>query len=138
LLTYHKDYKITINGKPKVVAPLMYKAIIRLATLDGMTTVTMLRANLHDLMQYIVEENGNIDSIHPYFNHIYVQLKACGQSVDGIHTILFEAYLQSVPNATFDDYIQRLQNDWMDQTGYIRDVIHEDIMKNPKAKCQIS
>ncbi len=33
LLTYCKDYEILINGEPKIVAPLMYKTIMRLATL---------------------------------------------------------------------------------------------------------
>ncbi len=50
-----------------------------------------------------------------------------------MHTILFEAYLQGVPDATFHDYMKRLQDDWMDQTGDMRDATHEDIMK-AKAK----
>jgi hypothetical protein len=51
LLTYWKDYEIIINVEPKVVAPLMYKTIMRLVTLDGNATVTALRANLLELTQ---------------------------------------------------------------------------------------
>jgi hypothetical protein len=46
LLTYKRDYEILVNSVPKVVTPLMYKTILRLATLDGNATVTALRANL--------------------------------------------------------------------------------------------
>ncbi len=112
----------------------MYKTIMSLSTLDGNATVTALRANLHELMQYAIKQNGNIDEIHTYFNQNYVQLKARGQSVDDVHTILFKAYLQGVPDATFHDYMSRLQDDWMDQTGDMRDATHEDIMKKAKAK----
>ncbi len=134
LFTYKKDYEILVNGEPKVVAPLMYKTIMRLATLDGNATITALRANLRELMQYTIKQNGNIDKIHAYFNQNYMQLKARGQSIDDVHTILFKAYLQGVSDTTFHDYMRRLQDDWMDQTGDMRDATHEDIMKKAKAK----
>jgi hypothetical protein len=134
LLTYQKDYELIVNCEPKVAAPLMYKTIMRLATLNGKATVTTLRANLHELTQYAIKENGNIDRIHTYFNHNYAQLNAHGQSINDVHIILFDTYLQGVPDATFHDYIRRLQDDWMDQTGDTRDATHEDIMKKAKAK----
>ncbi len=57
----------------------MYKTIImRLATLDGNATITALRANLRELTQYAIKQNGNIDEIHTNFNQNYVQLKARG------------------------------------------------------------
>ncbi len=78
LLTYKKDNEILINEEPKVVAPLMYKSIMRLAMLDGNATVTALRANLCKLTQYKIKQNGNINKIHTYFNQNYMQLKARG------------------------------------------------------------
>ena len=51
LLTYRKDYEIAVNGEPKVVAPLMYKAIMRLATLDCNATMRALMVNLCELTQ---------------------------------------------------------------------------------------
>ena len=134
LLTCKKDHKMIDNGEPKVVALLMYKTIMRLATLDGNATITALRANLHELTQYTIKQNGNIDKIHTYFNQTYMQLKARGKSVDDVHTILCEAYLQGVPDATIHDYMRRLPGNWMDQTGDMQDATHEGIMKKAKAK----
>jgi predicted metal-dependent hydrolase len=105
-----------------------------LATLDGTATMTALRANLRELTQYAIKHNGNIDEIHTYINQNYTQLKARGQSVDNVHTILFDNYLLGVPDAIFHDYMRRLQDDWMDQTGDMRNATHEDIMKKAKAK----
>ena len=65
-----------VNRETKVVALLMYKVIMRLVTLDGNATVTVLRVNLCELTQYAIKENGNIGSIHTYFNQNYAQLKA--------------------------------------------------------------
>jgi hypothetical protein len=45
LLTYHKDY--TFNGVE--YAPLMYKVIMRLATIDLIATTQTLRDNLQNL-----------------------------------------------------------------------------------------
>ena len=65
-----------VNGEAKVVAPFMYKVIIMLATLDRNATVTAMGANLHELTQYAIKENGNIENIHTYLNQNYAQLKA--------------------------------------------------------------
>jgi hypothetical protein len=47
LLAYHKDYEIILYGEPTVVAPFMYKAIMRLAIFHGNATVTPLSTNFH-------------------------------------------------------------------------------------------
>jgi hypothetical protein len=131
-LIYCKDYEITVNAELKVVAPFMYKTIMMLATLDGNATDTSLRTNLCELTQFAIKQNGNIDEIHTYCNQNYAQLKARGQSVDDVHTILFNAYLLGIPDATFHDYMRRLQDDWMNQTGEMHNATHEDIMKRPR------
>ena len=51
--------------------------------------------------------------------------------MDDVHTILFEAYF---PDATFHNKMIRLQDDWMDQTGDMKDATHKDIMQKAKAK----
>ena len=109
--TYQKDYEMEVNRETKVVAPQMYKVIMSFATLDENATVIVLRANLCELTQYAIKENVNFDIIHTYFNQNYAQLKAQGQSVDDVHTILFETYLQGIPDATFHDYMRRLQDE---------------------------
>lgn len=63
------------------------------------------------------------------------QLNAQGLSVE-FHTILFEAYLQGVPGATFHDYIRRLQDGSIVQTEDMNDAIHEIIMNMKKAKAK--
>ena len=40
LLTYQKGFEMEVNGETKVMAPLMCKVIMRLATLDGNATDT--------------------------------------------------------------------------------------------------
>ena len=124
LLTYQKDYEMEVNRETKVVTSLMYKTIMSLTTLDGNATVTALQANRHELRQYEIKENGSINSIDNYFNQNYAQLKVQGQLVDNAHTILFNAYPQGVPHATFHDYTRRLQDNWMDQTGDMKDSMH--------------
>lgn len=68
LLNYGKYYVITINGEPKVVAPLMCNTIMRLATLDGNASITAVRTNLCELTQYKIKQKSNIDKIQTYFN----------------------------------------------------------------------
>ena len=76
LLAYCKDYEVNVNGEPRAVAPLMHKTIMRLAILGGNATITALRANLHELMQYAIKQNGTVHEILTYFNCNYVQLEA--------------------------------------------------------------
>ena len=54
--------------------------------------------------------------------------------MNSIHTTLFEVYLQGVPDSTFHYSMRRLQDDWMDQTGDMKDVTHKDIIQKAKAK----
>ena len=133
LLTYSTDYVVQVQGQPKEVGPLMYKTMMRLATLDGNATVQALRANLRELTNYAIKVNGDIDAIHKYFNQNYAQLKSRGKSVDDVHTILFEAY-KVVPDANFHAYMDRLYDDWVDQTGDMKDATHEEVMKKAKQR----
>ena len=57
--------------------------------------------------------------------------------MDDVHTILFEVHLQGIPDATFHDYMRRLQDNWMDQMGDMKDAIHDDIMQKAKAKLDL-
>ena len=131
-MTYRKDYEMEVNRESKVVVPLMYKVIMRLATLDRDATITALRANLCELMQYAINVNRNINNMHTYFNQNYAQLKAWEQSADNVYTIFFKAYLQGIPDATFHNFMNRLQDDWMDQTGDTKDAKHDNIMRKAK------
>jgi hypothetical protein len=67
LLTYHKDYLIN----EVECAPLMYKVIMRLATIDSVATTQALRDNLHTLGTFASTVGGNIDKINSKFDKNY-------------------------------------------------------------------
>jgi hypothetical protein len=89
LLTYWNEY--TFDGVK--YAPLMYKIIMRLATIDSVATTQMLRDNLQSLGVYAAMVSGNIDKVHNEFNKNCSQLIARGATVNDPIGILFEAYL---------------------------------------------
>jgi hypothetical protein len=60
LLTYWNKY--TFDGVE--YAPLMYKIIMRLATIDFIATTQMLRDNLQSLGTYAATVSGDIDKVH--------------------------------------------------------------------------
>jgi hypothetical protein len=64
LLTYCKEY--TFNSIEYV--PLMYKIIMRLATIDNAATTQTLRDNLNNMGTYAATVNGDINKIHGEFD----------------------------------------------------------------------
>jgi hypothetical protein len=72
LLTYRKDYLI---GNVEC-APLMYKVIMRLATIDSVATTQALRDNLHALGSFASTVSGNIGKINAEFDKNYSQIIA--------------------------------------------------------------
>jgi hypothetical protein len=92
LLTYCKDYLID----EVECAPLMYKVIMRLATIDSVATTQALCDNLHALGTFASTVSGKIDKINIEFDKNYSQIIARGATVDDPIGILFLAY-QVVP-----------------------------------------
>jgi hypothetical protein len=72
LLTYRNEY--TFDGVE--YAPLMYKIIMRLATIDSVATTRTLRDNLQNLGVFAVTVKGDIDKINAEFDTNYSQLLA--------------------------------------------------------------
>jgi hypothetical protein len=72
LLTYQSKY--TFNGVE--YAPLMYKIIMRLATINNVTTTQNLRDNLQNLGVFAVTVRGDIDKVNAEFDTNYSQLIA--------------------------------------------------------------
>ncbi len=72
LLTYRNEY--TFDGVE--YAPLMYKIIMRFATIDSVTTTRTLRDNLQNLGVFAVTVKGDIDKINAEFDTNYSQLLA--------------------------------------------------------------
>ncbi len=88
LLTYQNDY--TFNGVE--YAPLMYKVIMRLATIDLIATTQTLRDNLQNLGVFAATVNGDIDKIHSEFDQNNSQIIAQWATVNDPIGIIFEAY----------------------------------------------
>ncbi len=93
--------------------PLMYKTIMRLATIDSIATTKTLHPNLNNLPSYAASVNGNVDLINSYFDTNYTQILARRATVDNPIAKLFDVYL-SVPNYNFKQYISKKQDDYHD------------------------
>ncbi len=72
LLTYWNDY--TFDGVE--YAPLMYKVIMRLATIDSIATTQTLQDNLQNLGVFAATVSGDIDKINSEFDQNYSQIIA--------------------------------------------------------------
>jgi hypothetical protein len=127
LLTYRN--KFTFDGVK--YAPLMYKIIMRLATIDSVATTQMLRDNLQLLGTFAATVSGNIDKVHSEFDKNYSQLIARSATIDDPIGILFDAYLV-VPCHHFKSYILQQHEDYLD--GKLTTITHEALMTSTKRK----
>jgi hypothetical protein len=127
LLTYRKDYLID----EVECTPLMYKVIMRLATIDSVATTQALRDNLHALGMFASTVSGNIDKINSEFDKNYSQIIARGATVDDPIGILFSAY-QVVPCYHFKSYINRMHKDYLN--GKLAPLTHESLVGMAKSK----
>ena len=112
-------------------APLMYKIIMRLTTMDSVATNQSLRENLQSLPTFAATVQGDIDKIHEEFDKNYSQLISRGATVDDPIQILFDAY-EAVPCYNFKKYIENQQNDYLD--GKLAGLTHEALRKMAKSK----
>jgi hypothetical protein len=85
LLTYCNKY--TLNSVE--YAPLMYKIIMRLATINSVTTMQTLRENIQNIRVFAPMVNGDINKIHDDFDKNHLQLFACSATVDNPIGLLF-------------------------------------------------
>jgi hypothetical protein len=121
LSPYRAEY--TFNGK--VYAPMMFKIIMRLATIDSVATTEALRANLRELPSYAASVSGDINKIHQHFDENYSQLIARGAKIDDPIGILFDAY-RKVGCSHFNTYIVRKHEMYLD--GELPNMTHEELM----------
>ena len=91
----------------------MYKIIMRLATINMVTTLQVLCDNLNNLGVFAATVNGDINKINGEFNQNYTQLLARGANVDNPVGLLFEAY-HIVPCYNFKTYIRRHYDNYLD------------------------
>jgi hypothetical protein len=126
LLTYRNDY--TFNGVE--YAPLMYKVIIRLATIDSIATTQTLWNNLQNLGIFAATVSGDIEKINSEFDQNYSQIIARGATVNDPIGIIFKAY-SIVPCYNFITYMKRQHDNYLD--GKLT-ITHEALMAPAKAK----
>jgi hypothetical protein len=88
LLTYRNEY--TFDGVE--YAPLKYKIIMRLVTINTVATTQVLRDNLNNIGVFAATVNGNINKINSKFDKNYTQLLARDANVNDPVGLLFEAY----------------------------------------------
>lgn len=112
-------------------APLMYKIIMRLTTMDSVATTQSLRENLHNLATFATTVQGDIDKIHEEFDKNYSQIIARGATVDDPIQILFDAY-NAVPCYNFKKYIESQENDYLD--GKLAGITHDALRRMAKSK----
>jgi hypothetical protein len=127
LFTYRNKY--TFNGVEH--APLMYKIIMRLATIDSVATTQMLHDNLQSLGTYAATVSSDIDKVHSKFDKNYSQLIARGATIHDPIGILFEAYLV-VPCHHFMSYICQQHEDYL--AGKLTTITQEALMMSAKRK----
>jgi hypothetical protein len=111
LLTYKNEY--IFDGVE--YAPLMYKVIMHLATIDSVATTQTLWDNLQNLSVFAAMVSGDIDKINTEFNKNYSQILAQGATVDDPLNLLFNAYLV-VPCYHFKTYMKQKHNSYLDGT----------------------
>jgi hypothetical protein len=126
LLTYQNNY--TFDGVE--YAPLMYKGIMRLATINSIATTQTLWDNLQNLGVFTATVNGNIDKINSEFNQNYSQIIAQGATVNNPIGIIFEAY-SIVPFYNFTTYMKRQHDDYLN--GKLT-ITHKALMASAKAE----
>ncbi len=127
LLTYRNEYTFEWVED----TPLMDKIIMRLATINSVTTTQMLCDNLQSLGVYAATVCGDIDKVHNKFDKNYSQLIARGMTVNNHIEILFEAYLV-VPCHNIKTYIHRQHEDYLD--GKLTNITHKALMTWAKCK----
>jgi len=112
-------------------APMMYKIIMRLTTMDSVATTQSLRENLNNLATFAATVQGDVDKIHEEFDKNYSQIIARGATVDDPIQILFDAY-NAVPCYNFKKYIENQENDYLD--GKLAGITHDALRKMAKSK----
>ena len=122
LLACHAE--LTFNGIE--YAPLMYKIIMQLTTMDSVATNQTLCENLQALATFAATVQGDIGKIHKEFNKNYSQLISRSATVDDPIQILFNAY-KAVPCYNFKWYIKNQHNDYLD--GKLAEITHKALHK---------
>lgn len=100
LIQYESEY--TVAGS--VCAPLLFKVLMRIATMDSVATIKALKAELLGLDAYAILVKGDVEQILAKFVELTNRLRAAGKEVKASEDYLFAA-LKEVPVPGFVQYI---------------------------------
>ena len=96
LAQHESEY--TLGGL--IFGPLLLKVIIRLATMDSRTTISILQAQLNNIDAYAAGVAGDVEKITEFFMDNLDRLNASGATLDDEVDILFKS-LKAVPCKEF-------------------------------------
>ena len=137
VVAHKKDYQVIPTGQTEAidVAPLLYKTIMRLATLDSTATVTALKHNITSVGDAAERLGGDIDKINAFITVNYNQLLARGIDMgsDAVQPIL-KMLATKIPDANFTKYFTQKESDYWDETAEMKGISVEDLLKKAKAK----
>jgi hypothetical protein len=128
LLTYRNEY--TFDSVE--YAPLLYKIIMRLTTINSIATMQTLQENLQNLGVFAATVNDDINKIHGKFDRNHLQLLAHGTTIGIPIGLLFNAY-SVFPCHNFKEYIRHHHDDWFD--GKLTGMTHKTLMTFATHKC---
>jgi hypothetical protein len=98
-----------------ICGPLLLKVIIRSATMDSRSTISILRAQLNDIDSYAAGVSGDVEKITEFFTDNLDRLNASGANLDDEVDVLFKG-LKAVPCEEFRSYIVRKEELYTDGT----------------------
>jgi hypothetical protein len=79
-----------------IYGPLLLKVIIRSATMDSRSTISILRSQLNDIDAYAAGVNGDVEKITEFFTDNLDRLNASRKNLDDEVDVLFKG-LKAVP-----------------------------------------
>jgi hypothetical protein len=115
-------------------APLLYKIIMILTTINSVATKQTLQENLQNLGVFAATVNGDINKIHGKFDRNHLQLLACSATIDNPIGLLFNALVLS-PTTTSrgTSTVHCHYDNWLD--GKLTGMTHETLMTFVTCKC---
>ena len=116
---------VTINSV--VMAPLLFKLILHLATIFSKATSKVLCNNLQTLDSYMTTCGSDINMFHLYFYTNYNQLVGRGEHIDDPLSLLWDGY-KVCPDSAFRKYMEAKEEDVLEERDYIKDVNYKGLI----------
>jgi len=138
LLTHREDYTILAADasgamQTTIVAALMLKTMLKIATVDSKATTKTLRNNLNHLPEAMLMVKSDIELFHKYVFENVAQLNGRGEKFDDLVQALFDAYRQ-VGDVEFVRYMTNLEDDYQNDHNDMGEISDGDLRTKAEAK----